>query len=179
MVVKKEDHGNDLNTSHDRIRISIDDIIIPENYDRVDFEEVGRLVESMKIEGQQIPVILSSNYILIDGLHRIEAAKRLEWAEIDCIIEDVCDALEMRVKSLAINLHRKHYDYKTRLKMTAEYLDVLRELIKREEKKIELAEIASKSQEKLEETCNTEDTSTIKEIEVTEAVSVSDEDQVT
>ncbi|MBQ9346889.1 MAG: ParB N-terminal domain-containing protein, partial [Oscillibacter sp.] len=46
------------------------------------------LTESMAEVGLLNPVTVSADYVLIAGLHRLEAAKSLGWTEVEC---HVCD----------------------------------------------------------------------------------------
>jgi ParB-like chromosome segregation protein Spo0J len=49
----------------------------------IDREEVRRLAQSMKARDQLRPILLNKDFELIDGAHRLAAAKLLGWREID------------------------------------------------------------------------------------------------
>lgn len=60
-----------------------------------------RIVEEMELDG----VVTSGVPILVAGRHRLEAAKRLGWSQIDCFeIDD--DAIKAELWEIAENLHR-------------------------------------------------------------------------
>lgn len=73
------------------VEVEIDKIKIPAI--RVtsffDKEELDALIESLKVSGQRLPIMLyevDGELWLADGLNRIEAAKRLGWKTIKAII---------------------------------------------------------------------------------------------
>ena len=63
-------------------RISIADIKIHKRA-REEVLEIEELAESIKRFGLLNPIIVDTNYILVAGYRRLEAAKRLGWSSID------------------------------------------------------------------------------------------------
>lgn len=61
---------------------------------RLDAEQVARIAESMRDIGLQSPVVLrpyreAGLFALVAGAHRIEAAQRLGWTEIEALVADI------------------------------------------------------------------------------------------
>lgn len=52
-------------------------------------EAVQELADSMKEVGLLNPITLTAGHTLVAGLHRLEAAKLLGWAEIECNVTDL------------------------------------------------------------------------------------------
>ncbi len=52
-------------------------------------EQVENMVSSMKAVGLLTPILIDQEHTLIAGLHRLEAAKRLNWTEIECTVRDL------------------------------------------------------------------------------------------
>jgi ParB family chromosome partitioning protein len=90
-------------------------------------EKLGALTASMKLIGQQIPITVrmqKKKVILVSGLQRLEAAKRLGWDGIIC--EELCgDKTDARLWQLMENLYRAELTVLER----AEHIDELRSLI--------------------------------------------------
>ena len=49
-------------------------------------EDVREIANSISEIGLLNPITVDDNYTLIAGLHRLEAAKLLGWAEIECTV---------------------------------------------------------------------------------------------
>lgn len=62
-------------------RLRIEDIYVPaKRRGKVDAETVTALAESILEEGQKLPITVrrdSNRYVLVEGLHRLEACKAL------------------------------------------------------------------------------------------------------
>lgn len=69
--------------------ININDIKINPGRREAAPEDVQRLSESIAEVGMMNPVTVTGDHTLIAGLHRLEAAKRLGWTEIECSISDM------------------------------------------------------------------------------------------
>jgi ParB family chromosome partitioning protein len=76
-------------------------------------EFIEELKSSMEIHGQLVPIVvrpLSNNtYELIDGLHRLEAAKKLNWKSIEAIVVGLSDA-DALIYSITHNIIRLQMD---------------------------------------------------------------------
>ena len=95
------------------------DIHIGERQRRLDDEAVQRLMASMAEIGLRTPITvrvvpfavmpdgeeMEDALSLVAGAHRLEAAKRLGWEKIDCIVVDDSD-VEAQMWEIAENLHR-------------------------------------------------------------------------
>jgi ParB-like chromosome segregation protein Spo0J len=75
-------------------------------------EVMASLIESIRIIGLQTPISVATDpssreehYVLVTGLHRLEACRRLGMAHIDARIVDL-DETERRLWEIAENLHR-------------------------------------------------------------------------
>lgn len=80
------------------MKIKIDSIII-ENRFRKDLGDLSPLAESMKEVGQLNPVIVNSEWKLIAGQRRLEAAKLLGWTELEAIHVDSFDDAALAIKA--------------------------------------------------------------------------------
>jgi len=68
-------------------------------------EAVQRLSESIAEVGMVNPITVTADHTLIAGLHRLEAAKRLGWTEVECSISDM-DALHTELAEIDENVIR-------------------------------------------------------------------------
>src|SRR5207237_612910 len=73
--------------------ISLDDIAVDERLRPLDPATVDMLAESMAKDRLRTPIVVrlrkvndyGSDHVLVAGLHRLEAAKKLGWGKIDCL----------------------------------------------------------------------------------------------
>jgi hypothetical protein len=73
----------------------------------VDREQVRQLAESMKSIGQREPILISKHgHELIDGNHRVAAAKLLGWKEIECQEVEGSDLVCHRISLVANRFSR-------------------------------------------------------------------------
>ena len=90
-------------------------------------EKVRAIAASMSQIGLRTPITVRTNkeeVILVSGLHRLEAARRLGWKSISCFtISD--DTIGARLWKIAENLYRAELTVLER----AEHIDELRALI--------------------------------------------------
>ena len=98
------------------MRIPLNKIIInPEIAARieVDEEHIKLLMKSLAEDGQLHPITVrplpDGRYEIIDGLHRVEAAKRLGWKDIEANVISV-DDLEAKFLALKANLVRRNLE---------------------------------------------------------------------
>ena len=68
-------------------------------------KDVQRLSESIAEVGMMNPITVTADHTLIAGLHRLEAAKRLGWTEIECSISDM-DELHTELAEIDENVVR-------------------------------------------------------------------------
>lgn len=88
--------------------LDIEDIIVLEGRRKVDPKTVRKLAESIEAVGLQTPITVrrkGDQYVLIAGLHRIEAFKKLGREHIPAAISSWTNA-EARKWEIAENLHR-------------------------------------------------------------------------
>lgn len=78
----------------------VDEIIPYEKNPRLNDEAVEPVAESIKEFGFKIPIVLSSDGVIVAGHTRIKAAKKLGIEEIPCIIAD--DLTEEQVKAFRL-----------------------------------------------------------------------------
>ena len=71
-----------------------------------DPEAVQKLADSISNVGLINPVTVDQEYTLIAGLHRLEAAKRLGWTEIECTVKSL-DGLLAELAELDENFVRR------------------------------------------------------------------------
>jgi len=98
------------------MKIPLDKIVVnPEIVARskVDEEYIQFLMKSLREDGQLHPITVrllpDGRYELIDGLHRVEAAKRIGWREIEANVMSV-DDLEAKFLSLKANIVRRNLE---------------------------------------------------------------------
>lgn len=75
-----------------------------------DPEAVHKLADSISKVGLINPITVDQEYTLIAGLHRLEAAKLLGWAEIECTVSDL-DGLLAQLAEIDENLIRRGLDH--------------------------------------------------------------------
>lgn len=71
------------------MRIPISEIKVNPGRREAEPESVRELADSIKELGLLTPITVDRDHILIAGLHRLEAAKLLNWAEIECTVSDL------------------------------------------------------------------------------------------
>jgi ParB family chromosome partitioning protein len=86
--------------------LTIDEIRIGKRV-RKDTGDILTLMNSLKKYGQLNPVIVDSDYELIAGYRRLEAAKRLGWSSIKVLVVDNPTDVEKLELELEENLQRK------------------------------------------------------------------------
>lgn len=84
--------------------IVVDDVIVGERIRSA--TDLKELSDSLAQHGQLQPIIVTPEGVLIDGLHRLEAAKRLGWSRIWAAVLDK-NEVEVRVAEIIANLRRR------------------------------------------------------------------------
>ena len=99
-----------------KLRIPLDKLVFnPEIVSRskIDEEHLKFLMKSLSEDGQLHPIIVrplgDGRYEIIDGLHRVEAAKRLKWKDIEANVVHA-DDVEANFLSLKANLIRRNLE---------------------------------------------------------------------
>lgn len=99
------------------MKVSVDKIEHPNFQIRedIDDEHVEEIKESFESDGQWNPIIVrpaangNSEYEVISGSHRLEAARRLGWSEIDANVKDLG---EEDARGLAVKTNRMQKEMK-------------------------------------------------------------------
>jgi len=94
----------------DNMKIKVSDIKVNEGRRSIDYSKVKEIAESIKEIGLINPVTITKDNVLIAGMHRLEAAKLLNIAEIECNILDL-DKLRAEMAEIDENLIRNELHY--------------------------------------------------------------------
>jgi site-specific DNA-methyltransferase (adenine-specific) len=101
-------------------RVPLDQIQISRERYREVTSDLSGLVESLKKFGQLQPIILDANGELVDGLHRITAAREAGWTEIDAVRQGEISILLAREIELEVNIQRTDMTWQERAKALAD-----------------------------------------------------------
>ena len=82
-------HLSDISKEVRTILIRIEKIIISPNRREANPDYVRELADSIAELGMMNAITIGRDFVLIAGLHRLEAAKLLSWTEIECNILDL------------------------------------------------------------------------------------------
>jgi len=114
--------------------VKIDQIVEIENfknfYQNQSEESENQLKNSLKSEGQLIPLVVSSNYTLVDGYRRLNLLRGLGCEEVKVQVVEFPPSMDLR---LSLNTYR----VKTDLDLTNEVFQVLNSVPKRQGKRPE------------------------------------------
>ena len=114
-------------------RLPVSGIVVGQRHRSLNEEAVGRLVESIQRIGLQVPISVrmlpdedESEYYadLIAGAHRLEAARRLGWADVPVMVHDG-DETDARLWEIAENLHRAELTALQRDEHVAEWVRLI------------------------------------------------------
>lgn len=88
----------------------------------IDEEGVATIAESMKIYGQLQPIVIEEDGELLDGAHRVAAARVLNWPDLEAITRDSLadDQLLARTIELEANIRRVEMTWQQRTVALAE-----------------------------------------------------------
>ena len=89
------------------LRIPISEIKINSGRRETDLAYIGELSKSMADVGLLNPITVDSSHTLIAGLHRLEAAKLLDWTEIECTVCSV-DRIRAELAEIDENVIRRN-----------------------------------------------------------------------
>ncbi len=90
------------------MQVLISDIKIKKRV-RKDLGDIDMLKDSLKRYGLMNPITINSQYELVAGHRRLEAAKALGWSTIDAIMVDSKDKLLLLELELEENVQRKAF----------------------------------------------------------------------
>lgn len=68
------------------MKVKISEIQVNPGRRETEPEPVAELAKSIAVVGLLNPITLTADHTLVAGLHRLEAAKRLGWTEIECTV---------------------------------------------------------------------------------------------
>ncbi len=85
--------------------ININEINVNPGRREVTPENVQRLSESVAEVGMMNPITVDTNYTLVAGLHRLEAAKLLGWKKVECTVCEL-DSLHAELAEIDENVIR-------------------------------------------------------------------------
>jgi ParB-like chromosome segregation protein Spo0J len=107
--------------------LAIEDIVIPDGRREVDRAAVKRLADSIESVGLKHPITVRKHrdqYILVAGLHRLEACRKLGREHVPATISTMTNA-EARMWEIAENLHRSDLTKLERAEQIAEWVDLV------------------------------------------------------
>lgn len=91
--------------------VPVDQVVVGERQREVSDDHVQRLRDSYSSMGGQLqlqPIVLDSRMVLIDGAHRLEAARRSGWSHIAAIILDEMAPRQRAMLEIEANRVRKN-----------------------------------------------------------------------
>ena len=86
--------------------VRIADITVSPNHRKASPKAVEKLMDSMQEVGLLSAVTVDTDHRLIAGFHRLEAAKRLGWTEIECVSVTLTD-IQTKLAEIDENLIRR------------------------------------------------------------------------
>lgn len=89
------------------MRIPISEIKINPGRREADPAHINELSQSIADVGLLNPITVDSSHTLIAGLHRLEAAKLLDWTEIECTVCDI-DNIRAELAEIDENVIRRN-----------------------------------------------------------------------
>jgi ParB family transcriptional regulator, chromosome partitioning protein len=109
------------------LRYAVDEVQIGRPY-REDLGDIDALAESIRTVGLLHPVVISNTGLLISGLRRLEAARRLGWREVDVwVAAKVSDRLQRALAVRDENTLRKELNPVEAAALYAELKDLFAE----------------------------------------------------
>lgn len=110
--------------------LAVDEIIIPKGRRAVNTATVKKLAESIEKIGLRHPITVrrkDDDYILVAGLHRLEAHKKLGLQHVPSLISSFTNA-DARLWEIAENLHRAELSKLERDENIAEWVKIVDEI---------------------------------------------------
>ena len=93
------------------MRVKISDIKIKPGRREAKAKAVVELARSIQALGLLNPIIITEDNTLIAGLHRLEAVKKLGWAEIECTVSSM-DGLQAELAEIDENFVRTNLSHR-------------------------------------------------------------------
>jgi DNA modification methylase len=100
--------------------VSIEQITVPDKRFRPVTGRAEGIAESMLKFGQLQPIIIDSQYNLVDGLHRLEAVRMNGQTHIDCVFKEEADPIFLREVELEVNIMREEMTWQEKQAAIAE-----------------------------------------------------------
>lgn len=91
--------------------VKISDIKIKPGRREAKPKSVEEMTRSIQALGLLNPIIVTEDYTLIAGLHRLEAAKKLGWTEIECTVSSM-DGLQAELAEIDENFVRTNLSHR-------------------------------------------------------------------
>jgi hypothetical protein len=109
------------------LHIRIADLVINNNHRALAPEKVKYIKESINLIGLGVPITVrydeQGKPVVLAGVHRVEAAKSLNWETIQCIVFEGSD-IDARLWTIAENLHRLELTVLERSEEVAEWVNL-------------------------------------------------------
>lgn len=101
-----------------------------ENFHPLSDQELDRLAEDMKLNGQRTPVEVTPDGRIIDGHQRCRAAEMLDWTEVFVVVRhDLAgDEAAIERRMIEANLNRRQLDALDRVRLARRMLEIERKL---------------------------------------------------
>ena len=91
------------------VRVKIKDITLDEtNPNEMTEADMKALMESIKRDGFDDPIITNKDLVVADGHHRVIAARRLGMSEISAVVLDMDEVSRRRIRQVRNKLKGKH-----------------------------------------------------------------------
>lgn len=103
------------------IYVAVEKIKVPKKHREINSAKLPIIMNSMREIGLKTPITVRrgrKGLVLVVGRHRLEAAKRLRWDKILCVVGDG-DKNERQLWAIAENLHRTGLSRIERADLTA------------------------------------------------------------
>ena len=97
------------------VKVSVDDILPYEDNPRKNENAVQVVMNSISKFGIKQPLVLDENHVIVVGHTRFEAAKRLGYKEVPCVIASDLSDEECRAYRLADNKTNEYSEWDTTL----------------------------------------------------------------
>jgi ParB-like chromosome segregation protein Spo0J len=131
------------------LRVYVDGVTIGDRRREADTGKVSVLAESMGALGLQQPITVRvvpdengvNDVLLVTGLHRLKAAEKLGWDQIDALEVDL-DDIDCQLWEIAENLHRAELTALQRSEQIAEWS---RLMAAKQEKAAQLAQVSGET----------------------------------
>lgn len=115
------------------VKVPVKAVIVAGDRRECDPEAVSKLAESMSAIGLKTPITIRglnrdetdaiAGALLVAGAHRLEAARSLDWFEIDAFVLDG-DEVDARLWEIAENLHRKELAALQRAELVSDWVEI-------------------------------------------------------